>query len=212
MTILLTRRMRLEPVVEAHLEGIFAIDREPEVMRYISGAPATWEQTAAWVSRVQRCWAAWGFGWWAFIESASQRVVGTGCVQFARRQAEFPANPDSLRGNPLEIGWRLHPEFWRRGLATEGAARMAAFAFEDLKADELLAIRHPDNLASQRTMERLDMHYRGLETWYGHLTATHVLTSERWQGLRSIGSAGSACDLSRSPDAFVRHADPHPPA
>jgi RimJ/RimL family protein N-acetyltransferase len=83
----------------------------------------------------------------------------------------------------------LHPEFWRRGLATEGAARMAAFAFEDLKADELLAIRHPDNLASQRTMERLDMHYRGLETWYGELAATHVLTSARWQGLRSIGTA-----------------------
>ena len=182
--VLLTHRLRLEPVVEAHLAGLFAIDREPEVMRYISGAPATWEQTAAWVARVQRCWAAWGFSWWAFVEPSSNRVVGTGCIQFARRQAESPADPNALRGNPLEIGWRLHPTFWRRGLATEAAARMAAFAFDDLKADELLAIRHPDNLASQRTMERLGMHYRGLETWYGELVATHVLTSARWQGLQ----------------------------
>jgi len=82
------------------------------------------------------------------------------------------------------MGWRLHPAFLRHGLATEAAARMAAFAFGELKADELLAIRHPDNLASQRTMERLGMHYRGLEIWYGELAATHVLTSARWQGLQ----------------------------
>lgn len=191
LTILLTRRMRLESVVGAHLEGIFAMGREAEVMRHISGAPATWERTAAWVDRVQRCWAAWGFGWWTFVDSASDRVIGKGCIQFARKQAEFPADPDALRGNPLEMGWRLHPEFWRCGLATEAAESMATFAFDDLKADELLAIRHPDHRAAQRTMERLGMRCRGLVNWYGKRAATHVLTSVRWQGLRSIVVAGT---------------------
>ena len=89
-TTLLTSRMRLEPVVEAHLEGIFAIDREPEVRRYTSDTPATWQQTMAWVARAQRCWAAWGFGWWAFVESASDRVIGTGCTHSPADKPSFP--------------------------------------------------------------------------------------------------------------------------
>jgi len=58
---------------------------------------------------------------------------------------------------------------------------MAAFAFENLAAAELLAVRHPDKIDSSRVMDRLGMHYRGLEAWYGTSLATHVLSREEWQ-------------------------------
>lgn len=185
LTTLYTTRLRLEPIGEQHLDGLYAMDRLPEVMRYVSGRPATLEQTHAWIGRVQACWAAWGTSWWAFIEPATNRVVGAGCIQYARREADLPADLNSLRSNPLEIGWRLHPDFWRRGLASEAALRMAAFAFEDLAAAELIAVRHPDNHASARVMDRLHMHFRGLETWYGHLEATHVVSREAWLTLQA---------------------------
>jgi RimJ/RimL family protein N-acetyltransferase len=180
MTILHSARLRLEPITGEHLEGLHAMDSLPEVMRYISGQPATREQTAAWIGRVQRCWAAWGHSWWAFIEPASGRVAGAGCIQYARRQLALPADLDSLRGNPLEIGWRLHPHFWRQGLATEAALRMAAFAFDELAAEELIAVRDARNAASERVMERLGMRYRGLEDWYGEPGPTHVLSRDAW--------------------------------
>jgi RimJ/RimL family protein N-acetyltransferase len=180
LTILYTARMRLEPITDKHLDGIYAMDQLPEVMRYISGEPATREQTAAWIARVQRCWAAWGTSWWAFIEPASGRIIGAGCIQYARREAELPADLDSLRCNPLEIGWRLHPDFWRQGLASEAALRMASFAFDNLGATELIAVRHPDNVASERVMDRLRMRYRGLENWYGVMGATHAVSCEEW--------------------------------
>ena len=180
MSILHTTRMRLEPISEQHLDGVYAMDQIPEVMRYVTGQPATREQTAAWIAGVQRCWAAWGTSWWAFIEPTSSRVVGAGCIQHARREADLPNDLDSLRSNPLEIGWRLHPDFWRKGMASEAALRMAEFAFDSLAAQELIAVRHPDNVASARVMDRLHMHYRGLETWYGTLEATHVVTRDDW--------------------------------
>ncbi len=37
---------------------------------------------------------------------------------------------------------------------------MARFAFENLAAKELMAVRHPDNAASGAVMDRLGMHYR----------------------------------------------------
>jgi RimJ/RimL family protein N-acetyltransferase len=180
MTTLHTRRLRLEPVADRHLAGIAAMDALPEVMRWISGQPATREQTAAWIARVQRCWAAWGTSWWAFIEPIGGRIAGAGCIQHARREADLPDDLQRLCGNPLEIGWRLHPDFWRQGLATEAATAMAEFAFETLHAPELIAVRHPDNQASAAVMARLGMHYRGLETWYGELGATHAITPGDW--------------------------------
>jgi RimJ/RimL family protein N-acetyltransferase len=133
MTVLLTARLRLEPFSEHHLDGLHAMNARPEVMRYLGGQPETRAQTAAAIQRVRRSWAARGTSWWALIELQSGRVAGAGCVQHLRREADPPADPDILRSNPLEIGWRLHPDFWQQGLAGEAAARMAAFAFEDLE-------------------------------------------------------------------------------
>jgi RimJ/RimL family protein N-acetyltransferase len=83
---------------------------------------------------------------------------------------------------------RLHPDVWRQGLASEAARAMATFAFQSLAAPELIAIRHPDNVASARVMDRLGMRYRGVETWYGKHTAVHVLAREEWE--RAVTAAG----------------------
>jgi RimJ/RimL family protein N-acetyltransferase len=182
MIVLFTPRLRLEPFDEQHLDGLHAMNSRPEVMQYISGQAETREQTAASIARVQRCWAAWGTSWWALIELQSGRVAGAGAIQYLRREADPPADLQLLQTNPLEIGWRLHPDFWRQGLASEAAARMAAFAFQNLAAAELLAVRHPDNVASGRVMDGLGMQFRGLEPWYGRTLATHVLSRAAWQG------------------------------
>ncbi|MFO1413884.1 MAG: GNAT family N-acetyltransferase [Burkholderiales bacterium] len=180
MTPLHTKRLRLEPFAEAHLDGLHDMNRRPEVMQYITGHPETREQTAASIARVRRCWVVLGTSWWAFVEPVSGRIAGAGCIQYARREAALPDDLASLRANPLEIGWRLHPDFWHQGLASEAAARMAGFAFEALGTPVLIAVREPANVASGRVMDRLGMRYRGMETWYGVSLATHELAREDW--------------------------------
>jgi RimJ/RimL family protein N-acetyltransferase len=190
LSILQTSRLRLEPMAHRHLDGLFAMNQLPEVMRYISGETESREQTAAWISRVQRCWAAWGTSWWVYLEHGSGRIVGAGCVQYARRELELPQDLDTLRRNPLEIGWRLHPDSWGQGLASEAALRMATFAFDELAAPELIAVRHPDNAASGRVMDRLGLRPRGIETWYGQPLATYAISREDWRLTRPGGAAG----------------------
>lgn len=179
--ILHTPRLRLEPFDDTHLDGLQAMNRQPEVMRYLSGQPETPEQTQAMIAKVRRCWAAWGTGWWAFVEPVGGRVVGAGCIQYLRRDEAPPDDPMTLVGQPLEIGWRLHPDVWHRGLATEAAVRMCDFAFETFDIAELLAVRHPDNVASGQVMQRLGMRARGLEPWYGRTVAVHVVDRETWR-------------------------------
>jgi RimJ/RimL family protein N-acetyltransferase len=170
MTVLHTPRLQLEPFDRRHFEGLQAMNRLPEVMRYITGRPETPEETQAGIERVQARWAEWGYSWWAFLHRETGRVAGAGCIQHLNRD----------KAQPLEIGWRLHPDFWKQGLAREAAERMARFAFEDLGAPELLAVRHPDNLDSGRLMERLGMAYRGIEHWYETDLAVHAIGRADW--------------------------------
>jgi len=171
MTILSTARLRFEPFDERHGDGLHAMNRDPEVQRYLLGRPETMDETLAAIARVRARQAAWGYGWWAFIEHDTGELVGAGCVQHL----------DHQRANPHEIGWRLRRDRWGQGLASEAARELARFAFDELQAPLVCAIRHPDNLPSQRVMERLGMRYAGLRTWHGDEVALHELGRAEWQ-------------------------------
>lgn len=170
MTILLTPRLRLEPLTDEHLQGLNRMNSDPEVMRYLGGKPETPEETRAVIERVKARWAEWGYSWWAFIERDGGELVGAGCVQHLGRE----------RANPLELGWRLRREHWGRGLASEAAVAMADHAFGPLAAPELLAVCHPDNAASAMVMRRLGMSYRGVERWYEMDCSVYGLTAADW--------------------------------
>lgn len=169
--ILETPRLRLEPFAPAHFEGLCRLNGDERVMRYISGQPQTPDETRAVIERVAGLWARQGYSWWAFLDKADGAVVGAGCVQHIERD---PANP-------LELGWRLLPACWGRGLASEAARRMAAFAFEQVETPLLLANAMPENLPSRRVMERLGMRYRGIEHWWQRDLATYALTLTEWR-------------------------------
>src|SRR5215470_1314033 len=57
----------------------------------------------------------------------------------------------------VEIGWRLSPEYWGQGLATEGAREIVRHAFEELGVKDLVSFTVPSNGRSRRVMEKLGM-------------------------------------------------------
>jgi len=170
MTILSTVRLRLEPFDDAHLDGLNELNRDPVVMRYLTGKPETLEETRAVIARVKARWAEWGCSWWTFIEHDSGKIIGAGCIQHLARDA----------ANPLEIGWRLRQDRWGKGLASEAAQAMAGWAFDSLKAPLLTSVCHVDNLASAKVMQRLGMRYRGVERWYDMDTSVYEITDKEW--------------------------------
>ncbi|MEL4177329.1 GNAT family N-acetyltransferase [Roseateles sp. PN1] len=170
MTLLTTARLRLEPLTDAHFDGLHRLNSDPEVMRYITGKPDTPEDTQLMIDRVKARWAEWGYSWWAFIEQSTGELIGAGCIQHLGR----------VISGPHEIGWRLRRDRWHQGYASEAAQRMATFAFDDLNAPLLCAVRMPDNLASGRVMDRLGMRYTGVEHWYDMDMARHDVTRADW--------------------------------
>ena len=176
MTALATARLNLVPFADEHLDGLHVLNSDPEVMRYISGRPETREETVAMVERVKARWTEFGYSWWSFIERDSGEIVGAGALQNLRRGATPAPDPAC----PLEIGWRLRRDRWHRGLATEAARVIAAFAFDAIHADELYAVCHPGNIASAGVMKRLGMQDCGLQTWYGKSVTTYRTDARQW--------------------------------
>jgi len=78
MTILTTARLRLEPCANVHLDGLHAMNADPQVMRYISGKAETRDETQAMIDRVQARWAEFGYSWWTFIELGTDESLPAG--------------------------------------------------------------------------------------------------------------------------------------
>lgn len=152
-----TARLRLEPWDDSHYAGLRVMDSDAVVMRYISnGIVKTPDETRESIRRVSARWEKYGFSWWVIKEKSTGAIVGAACLQHL-------ANVD---GAPLEIGWRLIPEHNGKGYATEAAQAIIDFAAERVGATYLVAVADPENIPSQRVMQRLGMKYKAIEVHY----------------------------------------------
>ncbi len=137
-----TRRLLLRRWRSEDLDPFVRICADAEVMRYIgSGAPLTREQSEAQISRFVRYWEEHGFGLWAVEHKASGAFIGfVGLV----RQDEW-----SEGEHKTEVGWRLDPAYWSRGLATEGATASVRYGLEVLGLERIISAS-----SSRRTRPR----------------------------------------------------------
>ena len=170
MPVLTTPRLRLEPLNDAHLDGLYRLNSDPVVMRYITGRPDTREDAQAMIDRVKSRWAEFGYSWWGFIRQSDGELIGSGCIQHLNRD---PAGP-------LETGWRLRQDAWGQGYASEAARHMVGWAFATLKPDLICAVCQPPNTPSSTVMERLGMRYVGLGRWYDMECKRYDLSAQDW--------------------------------
>src|SRR6266403_5541738 len=91
MTVLITARLRLEPFEDGHLDGLNAMNADPEVMRYLTGRPETREETLAAIERVKARWAEWGFSWWSFIAKEAMKSLVQGASSISEGIGRTPS-------------------------------------------------------------------------------------------------------------------------
>lgn len=128
------------------------INRHPEVGLYLN-RPVDDAAVAAFYALMTGHWDSHGFGPWALesLEPAS-RGQFLGFAGLA-----FPPPFLAAAGPSPELGWRLDPAHWGRGLATEAAAAARDHAFTQLALPEVISIIHPANTRSQRVAAKLGM-------------------------------------------------------
>lgn len=146
-----TDRLLLRPRTMADFAAYLAMDREPEVTRYIAGP---WDDVAAHEAFLkQRITATFGpgLGYWSIFPRARP-------TQFIGWILLIPY--DGI-GPEVEIGWRLNRAAWGHGYAPEAARPVAEHAFHTLGLERIVADIDPRNLASLRVTEKLGMRHIG---------------------------------------------------
>lgn len=143
--------MLLRRFTEADVGLLAALYGDPRVMRFITPQPpslAEVESTILPTYLREYGELADGLGTFAAIEAATGQMAG--------RFSLKPASSYGLAGG-TELGCRLYPAFWGRGLATEGARALIESAFGRLHLDRVVATTMADNVGSWRMLEKCGM-------------------------------------------------------
>jgi RimJ/RimL family protein N-acetyltransferase len=181
-----TDRLLLRNWSDADAVPFAAMNADPLVMEHFPNA-LTPQESLEMMGRMQEAISRDGYGFWAVEVLESGLLAGFVGLQRV-------TNPALAFAPALEVGWRLDPGSWGRGIATEAATAASALAFTTLGVDEILAYTAARNERSRRVMERLGMvRDAGDDFLFPSLAADdpiapHVvyrLGRERWSQCRS---------------------------
>ena len=140
-----TKRLILRGWNLSDLTPFLKICSRQDVMKYIDN-PWETERVTEFILEEQRQLQLRGHCRWALELKDSSALVGF-CG--FRPRADKPEQ--------LEIGWRLHPDYWRQGLAYEAATKVMNHATNQLTPTRIFARIHVHNKASLRLANKLGM-------------------------------------------------------
>lgn len=179
-------RLDLTPVRPSHLDSLAAVFAKEEVWRFPFGRGLTHEETAQFVESQVEHWDTVGFGLWvATVHGADTPIgfVGLSVPEFL---------PEVLPA--VEVGWRLDPDAWGHGYATEAAHVAVACAFGSLKLDQVISLPQIDNPPSVKVAERIGMRLERVATAPATVrrgpveVAVMVITDQEWSQATTVPS------------------------
>jgi RimJ/RimL family protein N-acetyltransferase len=174
---MVTRRLVLRPPRDSDLDTLTTLYADPAVTRFCAaatphGRDATARQLQAWLNH----WQTRGFGHWAIAEREQpDNLIGFGGLMHR-----------SVAGHAgLFLYYRITPQAWGRGLASEMALYAFAQAFEQRQEPSVVAAVLPSNAPTRKTLEGLGLRLKGtLADGPGSAAALlYELDADRWASL-----------------------------
>ena len=167
-----TARTLLRAWKDSDLPAWVAMNADARVRRHFPSV-LTEDEALAEAGRIRDNLRRRGWGVWALEIPGTLPFAGFVGLHVPAFEAPFmPA---------VEMGWRLATGAWGHGWAGEAAVAAAAFAFEVLALDELVAYTVPANEPSRRVMQRLGMTHTSADDFnhpgmdISHPMCRHVL-------------------------------------
>ncbi len=146
---------------------------EDGVMRYFPNPnPPTFEKVQKFISLQQEHWDQYGYGNWAIEIQGQPGLIGWAGLQFL---------PEL---NAIEVGYLIGKAFWRHGYATAAARASTAFGFERLGLEHLIALIHPENIASLKVAQKCGFQPQKTIFLWGIMLIQHDLNVATWRVLK----------------------------
>lgn len=151
--ILETDRLILRELQLSDAEAFFAMDKNPKVHQYLWNKPVQKiEETIEIILSVRQQYSDNGIGRFAMILKETNEFIGWAGLKY---------NTEAVNNkvNFYDIGYRLDEKFWGRGYASEATFAWLNYAFETMNIKTMEAAAHSDNVASNRILQKIGMHF-----------------------------------------------------
>ncbi len=198
-----TKRLLLREWRRDDLIPFIRLNKDPRVMEHFHRKPDKAEILDLF-TRIRDEIDMFGFGLFAVERLDTGRFIGF--VGLHR----FDLGADSRPGT--EIAWRLMPEAWGNGYATEAAEACLVYARQELGLNEIYSFAPKVNKRSERVMQKLGMFpikefdHPAIPT--GHTLARHiiyctVMPDAKKRGVIDVGDVGESAQGCDSVALFV---------
>jgi ribosomal-protein-alanine N-acetyltransferase len=130
----------------------YELSTDPVVVRYVAYGPWTLEEIHQ------------NIAFYTEQQSASPRLSYLLAITL-RPENEFigwcELDVNSPKHREAEISYTLKRQYWGRGYMTEAVQAILEFGFTTLKLHRIFASCHPDNIGSERVMQKIGMQKEG---------------------------------------------------
>ena len=151
-----TERLIMRDVLESDLDGMFELDSDPLVHRYLGNKPIkTKEKAKEIILFIQKQYKELGIGRFATLEKSTGEFMGWSGLKLNTGEKE------ALNGKSdfYDIGFRFIPRFWGKGYATESSVAVLEFGFNKLNIETICGAAETGNLASNRVLQKIGLNF-----------------------------------------------------
>jgi [ribosomal protein S5]-alanine N-acetyltransferase len=177
MTTLKTERLNLRSFRKDDVDRMAQLFANSDFMRFSLGVFTQRKQTVAFIEKVMGWDRASIPSQFAVVLRGEEAVIG---------YCGFFYHPEHAIED-IEIGYRLNPDYWNRGLITEAARAVRDHGFRDWKLSRVISLIHPENIPSRRVAEKNGMRIEKEITFRGFPTLVFAMTREEWLAQRDAG-------------------------
>lgn len=145
-----TNRLILRKIEPEDDRNFFALDSDPQVHKYLgNNTVQSIQQSRETVLSVIQQQKKYGVARWAVIDKSTMTFMGWSGLKY-----ETQLRPEA---HYYDLGYRLKPEYWGKGYATESAKAALTYGFKQLGLNKICAAAHEGNMASIAVLLKLGM-------------------------------------------------------
>lgn len=158
-----TNRLKLVQIQQEDADALFTILSSKRVTQYYGMEPLTRKQDA------KNMIASFA----AMFEQKRGIRWGMVCKNTGAFIGSIGLNNLFYQGKRAEIGFELHPDYWRQGFMKEAAEKVIQFAFDERHLHRLGAVTFQENTASRKLLEKLGFQVEGTLRGYIYQASRH---------------------------------------
>jgi len=154
-------------------EGLFEMESIPEVHTYLGKKPLTqMDQMHDAIKKVQTQYKKNGIGRMIIIDKKTNEIIGWSGLKLEENLRPFKY---------FDIGCRLKPQHWGKGIATETTLASLKLGFEQLNINEICGAADIEHIASNKVLQKIGLQFKEQFTFEDTPCNFYNLNKEDWE-------------------------------